>query len=275
MRARRRRVTFAPLVLLLAVIAGACARPQAPSLSSVRPPAGAPQLRVLISAANPPYAFPEGDRFVGIEVDFANELAAALGRPLALRALDFDQIIDTLAGGGADLAMAGLTVTPAREVQIAFADPWVRSGLLVLVRREDANLYPTPESVVTRGQAIGVIHATTGERYVNQRVQSSAIMAYPTAQAAVDELRARRIDALVHDAPVVIWFASRDEAMLAPILKLLGDEPLAWGLRRGDELLRQQVNDVLARWRSDGTYERILGRWLPYWQRLESAGRSR
>ena len=270
------RSRLASLVLVLAVAVGACARPQAPSsLGSVRPPAGAPALRVLISAANPPYAFPEGDRFVGIEVDFANELAAALGRPLALRALDFDMIIDTLAGGGADLAMAGLTVTPAREVQIAFADPWVRSGLLVLVRREDANLYPTPESVVTRGQGIGVIRATTGERYVNQRVQTSAIMSYPTAQAAVDELRARRIDALVHDAPVVIWFASRDEATLAPILKLLGDEPLAWGLRRGDDALRQQVNDVLARWRSDGTYARILGRWLPYWQRLESAGRSR
>jgi ABC-type amino acid transport substrate-binding protein len=274
MRARRRRTLVAHLALLAAAVV-ACARPQSPSSSSVRPPAGSPSLRVLISAANPPYSFPEGDRFVGIEVDFANELAVALGRPLALRALDFEEIIDTLAGGGADLAMAGLTVTPAREVQIAFADPWVRSGLLVLVRREDANLYPTPESVVTRGQAIGVIHATTGERYVNQRVGSSAIMAYPTAEAAVDELRGRRIDALVHDAPVVIWFASRDEATLAPILKLLGDEPLAWGMRRGNDTLREQVNEVLARWRSDGTYARIMARWLPYWQRLESAGRSR
>jgi len=30
------------------------------------------------------------------------------------------------------------------------------------------------------------------------------------------------------------------------------------------------VNGVLARWRTDGTQERILGRWVPYWQRLEA-----
>ena len=35
------------------------------------------------------------------------------------------------------------------------------------------------------------------------------------------------------------------------------------------------VDAVLARWRTDGTRDRILARWLPYWQRLESAERSR
>ncbi len=90
----------------------------------------------------------------------------------------------------------------------------------------------------------------------------------------MDELRTRRIDAFVHDAPVVIWFASRDEANVAPIRRLLGDEPLAWAMRRGDEALRERVNAVLARWRSDGTRDRILARWLPYWERLESAERT-
>jgi hypothetical protein len=27
---------------------------------------------------------------------------------------------------------------------------------------------------------------------------------------------------------------------------------------------------VLAHWQADGTRDRILARWLPYWQRLES-----
>ena len=120
-----------------------------------------------------------------------------------------------------------------------------------------------------------MIQGTTGERVVNERVPSSDLRAYPTALAAVDELRTRRIDAFGHDAPVVTWFASRDEANIAPILRLLGDEPLAWGMRLGDDELRTQVNAVLARWRSDGTRDRILARWLPYWQRLESAERAR
>ena len=47
------------------------------------------------------------------------------------------------------------------------------------------------------------------------------------------------------------------------------------GAKKDDDALRQQVNAVLARWRTDGTRDRILARWLPYWQRLESAERSR
>jgi len=259
-------------VLLAAVVAG-CTTAAAPSPSSVRPPAGAPALRVVIADAVPPYAWPEGDRFVGLEVDFANELAAALGRPIRFEAVDFGEVFGRVVDGRADLAMAGLTVTPAREVQMAFSEPYVHSGFLALVRREDANRYPTPESVLSAAQTIGVVQGTTGERWVNQRV--SSVLSYPTAQAAVDELRTRRIDAIIHDAPVLIWFASRDEANLAPVLHLIGDEPLAWAMPRGDDALLQQVNAVLARWRSDGTRDRILARWLPYWQRLESAERSR
>ena len=235
--------------------------------------AAATRLRVVVPVASPPYAFDEGGQMVGLEIDFAAELAAALGRRLVVRGAEFGDVIPSIMAGEADLAMAGLTVTRAREAQMAFAEPYLRSGFLALVRREDAGLYPTPFSVVDRGHAIGVVAGTTGERFVRDRSPLSSIAAYPTALAAIDELRTRRIDAFVHDAPVAIWFASRDEANLAPILQLLGDEPLAWGMRLGDEELRTQVNAVLARWRSDGTRDRILARWLPYWRRLEAAER--
>jgi ABC-type amino acid transport substrate-binding protein len=105
-------------------------------------------------------------------------------------------------------------------------------------------------------------------------VQSSAILAYPTRRSASASSH-RRIDAVVHDAPVLIWFASRDEANVAPILKLLGDEPLAWAMRRGDDdapAAGERGARALAVRRHA---RRILARWLPYWQRLESAERSR
>jgi hypothetical protein len=32
---------------------------------------------------------------------------------------------------------------------------------------------------------------------------------------------------------------------------------------------------VLAHWRADGTRERILSRWVPYWKQLEGEARQR
>ena len=255
-------------VVLAAVVLGACnaeRRPPAPQ----RP--AAPPLRVAVPYDSPPYGFRRNGDLVGLEVDFAHELAASLGRPLELVPVSWTDLIPTLLAGQTDLAMAGLTITPAREVRIAFSDPYLRSGLLALMRRDDAPRYPTPRSVLETGDAIGVVSGTTGERFVREHARIASPLVYPSANGAVTELGQRRVALVVHDAPVVVWYVSGDEANLAALLTPLDEERLGWGMRRGDDDLRAAVNGALARWRTDGTRERILDHWIPYWRRLESA----
>jgi len=264
MPGRKTHVALAA-ALALSVLAG-CTH-ESPS------PRPAPALRVAVPGESPPYAFHQGQN--GLEVDFAHELAAALGRPLTLVPLDFGDIIPAVSAGRADMAMAGLTITPAREVQIAFSAPYLRSGLIATMRREDTKSYSTVDSVLRTRSPIGVVGGTTGERFVRERAPRASVAVYPTAFAAMNELGQRRVDLVIHDAPVGIWFASRDEANLAVLPKLLNEEQLGWGIRRGDEALRADVDRVLAHWQADGTRDRILARWLPYWQRLEGARPSR
>jgi len=259
--------TRAGLAIGLAALVAACSSGR---LGPTPPRPVTPPLRVAVASDAPPYGFVRDGRLVGLEVDFARELSSALGRPLDVVPVGWGDLIPTLLAGRTDLAMAGLTITPAREVRIAFSDPYLRSGLLALMRREDQARYTTPRSVLNTAGPIGVVSNTTGERFVRERVGSSPLV-YPTARAAIDELRDRRVDVVVHDAPVVIWFVSSDEANLSALLKPLDEEPLGWGMRRGDEELRAAVNGALARWRTDGTRNRILDHWIPYWHRLETA----
>jgi len=257
----------AALALCLAVLtlAGCTTRQQVA-------PAPRPQpLHVAVPRNVPPYAFWQGGKLAGLEIDFAHELAAALGRSLDLVETDFDDIIPPVRARRVDMAMAGLTITPARQVQIAFSDPFLRSGLLALMRREDVPRYKTVANVLGSREPIGVVSGTTAERFVRERAPNAGVLVYPTARAAVNELRQRRVTFVVHDAPVAVWFASADEANLGVLLELLDQEELGWGLARDDDALRSAVNGVLARWRTDGTRDRILARWLPYWQRLEAA----
>jgi polar amino acid transport system substrate-binding protein len=243
--------------------------------SGPRPAPAAPVLRVVVPQDSPPYAFRQGGALVGLEVDFARELAAALGRPLELAPVAWADLIPALLAGRADLAMAGLTVTRAREVRMAFSDPYLRSGLIAVVRREDAERFTSARSVLGATGGIGVVSGTTGERFVGEHAQGASVQVYPTPLAAMLELRQRRVDVVVHDAPVGIWFVSSDEANLAALLKPLDEEQLAWAVRLGDDALRAAVNAALARWRTDGTRDRVLARWIPYWQRLEQAETAR
>jgi polar amino acid transport system substrate-binding protein len=240
------------------------------------PATSAPRaLRVAVPGDTPPYAFRQEGQLVGLEIDFARELATALGRSLEILEFDWRDLIPAVRSGRADLIMAGMTITPARQVLVAFSDPYLRSGLLAVTRREEASRFKNAKSVLSTTEPIGIVEGTTADRFVRERAPSASVSAYPSVVSAMRELRQRRVTLVVHDAPVVIWFAAGDEANLAALLDPLNQEDLGWGVRQDDQALRADVNGALARWRTDGTRERILARWIPYWERLESrtAGR--
>jgi ABC-type amino acid transport substrate-binding protein len=255
-------------VLVGVLLLAACATPRDPA-PTPRDTRG-PVLRVAVSPNSPPYAFIEEGQLVGLEIDFARELAAALGRPLEVVETEWTDLIPVVRSGHADVIMAGMTITRSRQAQIGFSDPYLRSGLLAVMRREDATRFETARNVLSTSEPVGVVQGTTAERFVRERAPGATVTVYPTAQAAMDELRTRRVRLVVHDAAVAIWFVAADEANLAVLLTPLNDEPLGWGLPQGDEGLRGAVNEVLARWRVDGTRDRILAQWVPYWQRLEA-----
>jgi ABC-type amino acid transport substrate-binding protein len=263
----QRRIFIAILML------AACATPREPA--PVPRDARGPTLRVAVSANSPPYAFIDSGTLVGLEVDFARELATALGRPLELVESEWTDLIPVVRSGRADVIMAGMTITRARQAQIAFSDPYLRSGLLAVMRREDAGRFKTNRNVLATSEPVGVVQNTTAERFVREHAPAATVTVYPSVQAAMDELRQRRVRFVVHDAAAAIWFAAADEANLAVLLDLLNDEPLGWGLPQGNEPLRAAVNEELARWRVDGTRDRILAHWVPYWQRLEAGSARR
>ena len=79
------------------------------------------------------------------------------------------------------------------------------------------------------------------------------------------ELRQRRIDAVVHDAPVLAWLGSQNESELEFLSTRIADEQLAWVFRPDETQLRDAANQALARMRADGTLDRIVARWVPQW----------
>jgi ABC-type amino acid transport substrate-binding protein len=253
----------AALVLSVAVALTGCSAQRGPAAA----PVGLP-LRVGIMSDSPPYSLMQGGRPAGLEVDFARELGAALGRRLEFVPLDWEDQIPALLDRRTDIIMSGITITRARELTIAFSQPYLRSGLIALVRRADLGRYPTAAAVLGTRERVGVVAGTTGERFVREHCRAP-LSTYPTASAAALELTQNRIDLFIHDAPVALWAVSRDEANLAPVLAPLDEESLGWAFRRDDDALRAAADAALARWRTDGTRARILTRWLPYWERLE------
>lgn len=224
-------------------------------------------LRVGVTSTYPPIVFRQGGQVAGAEADLARLLGTRLGRPAYFVEIPWDQQIDALIAGRTDIIMSGMSVTEARAVRVAFAEPYLEAGLVAAVRTEDARRYSSPEALLQAPVTVGVIERTTGDVFVQKSFPNARRVALSLASDGALALRRRTIDVFVHDGPSIAWLVSANEADLAGIWQPLNRENLAWGVRRDDPQLLAQANEALAAWKRDGTLTELLARWLPYLRR--------
>jgi polar amino acid transport system substrate-binding protein len=252
----------------LVIVAVACAGSVSAPPGRVEHPR---ELVVATSGDSPPYATRRAGTITGLEVDLATEVGKVLGRPVRFVDVPWDGLFDQLVSGRADVVMAGVTVTAERERRFAFAEPYLRTGIGALVRRDDLKRFGSREAVCKSRIRVAVIRKTTGERNLRDRCPAMIPRVYETADDAVLDLtRHRRIQAVVHDAPVLAYLMSQQAAALDLVPTDIADEPLAWMVRRDDTALRQSLNDALATMRRDGALDRVLERWIPQVERVRS-----
>jgi polar amino acid transport system substrate-binding protein len=94
-----------------------------------------PVLRVATNAEFPPFEFRCKKRgIVGIDIEIARYVANYLERPVEIIDMDFDDIIDSIRAGKADLGLAAFSVTEERGQVINFTDNYATSKIVVMVR---------------------------------------------------------------------------------------------------------------------------------------------
>lgn len=94
-----------------------------------------PVLRVATNAEFPPFEFRCKKRgIVGIDIEIARYVANYLERPVEIIDMDFDNIIDSIRAGTADLGLAAFSVTEERAQIINFTDHYATSKIVVMVR---------------------------------------------------------------------------------------------------------------------------------------------
>jgi polar amino acid transport system substrate-binding protein len=226
-------------------------------------------LRVGITPNFPPVIFKQAGKLIGVEVDFANLLSKELNRPVEFIQVTWKDQIKSLQEGRTDIIMSGMSITEAREVRIDFTSPYMRSGLMAAMRSEDAPRYNSVERIFLDYLSIGVVKDTTSDVFVQHKMPKARRIPLSKAADAVFEFQARRIDLFIHDAPSIVWLVAENEADLKGLWKFLNEEHIAWGVRKGDDELLTKVNAILERWREDGTLQKVLVKWLPYFKETE------
>jgi len=225
-------------------------------------------LRVGVSADAPPLIYKLDEKVVGLEADMAMGLAEYLQRRAVLVEIPWEDQIPALLDNRTDIIMSGMSVTLARQYEIAFSKPYFKSGLMILVK--DLHKFRFINNAETAfAQSItwriGVVQGTTGETFIRLKsTGAKSLTSYKNQEEALKALIAKRIDVFIHDAPMVLMMAAKYQSEgVKPLPIMLNEEYLGWGLRKDDAGLVEAVNAYIDQAKQNGTMQAIIKRWIP------------
>ncbi|KAA9000751.1 ABC transporter substrate-binding protein [Affinibrenneria salicis] len=217
-------------------------------------------LRFGLEALYPPFEYksPAG-QLEGFDIDLGNAVCVAAQLECKWVETSFDGLIPALQARKFDAINSAMNVTEKRRQSIDFTDI-VYHVPSKLIAKADSGLLPTAESL--RGKRVGVLQASVQENYAKAHWAPKGVdvVSYQDQDQIYLDMTSGRLDAtLVMSAAGQTGFLSRPDGKgFAFVGDAVDDESIlgagiAFGLRKGDDALKQKLNTAIAKVKADGT----------------------
>ncbi|AOI95505.1 ABC transporter substrate-binding protein [Burkholderia sp. LA-2-3-30-S1-D2] len=208
----------APALALDASAPAATATPATTSTGLVQMPDGrllAPEFARIVTRGTlvvavlgvdqPPFFMSRNGALAGVDIDLADELAKKLGVSVQFDrdARTFDDVVQLIATGQADVAISKLSRTLPRAQMVRFSTPYINLRRALLINRvsfaELAKGRPLPEVVRDYRGTIGVVAGSAYAEYVRTDFPAARVRTYPSWPATLDALNTGAVTAVYRD----------------------------------------------------------------------------
>ena len=205
------------------------------------PPARTNNVLLLVTTTDTrPYSYcdDETGEIVGLEIDIARAAAAKLGCKLEIRKEKFPNLLTMVSAGEADMAASGITITEGRLQAVDFTVPYATEGGMFLYRAGEE----MPTMIRAEKMRIGTMDASTYDFYLTSHGLDP--IRYGSYVDAMDDLRAKRLDAMFFDSCAVRIDAENSNGEFAAS-RLETRENFGIAVRKGDTRLKKALDMVI------------------------------
>ncbi|UXX80237.1 transporter substrate-binding domain-containing protein [Reichenbachiella carrageenanivorans] len=223
------------------------------------------ELRVGLTADQPPFSMKNKQgEIIGYEVDMATLLAKSMGVKLKLVVLPFNSLIDALDGGKIDMVMSGMTITPERNLKVAFVGPYMVSGKSILTKSSIlARAESTEELNEGSRISVAVLEGSTSQTFVETYMENVDMTKVKNYDEGINLVRTEIVNALVADYPFCVISAMKygNEGMVT-LDQPLTIEPIGAALPKNDPLFLNLVQNYVSSLELAGVFEMLSAKWL-------------
>ena len=218
-------------------------------------------LRVGMELAYPPFETRDKEGAPsGISVEIARALGASLNKKVMIENLAFDGLIPSLKTGKIDLIISSMTATEQRAKSIDFSDPYLRTGLCLLVGKESS--VSSFDDLLSGNGKVAVKNGTTGHQFAVDALSNERVLVLDSESSCVLEVVQGKAVAFIYDQMSTYKNWKRHEETTRAILVPFQSESWAVGVRKGREDLLAAVNQFLIEYRASGGFEDLGDQYL-------------
>jgi cyclohexadienyl dehydratase len=214
-------------------------------------------LRIGTTGDYAPFSTESAGRLSGVGIELALSLARTLGaEPIFVRT-SWPTLIQDLRRDEFDVAIGGISATPARQAAAAISIPYLSGGKTIIARCRDAGRFDSLAAVDRPGVRVVVNPGGTNEQYVRAHLHRAHVSIYPSNVTIFDELLADRADVMITDDVEVDLQAHRHPQLCRALSGTLTHSDKVLLMRR-DPALAAAVNDWLRGALAAGVPARLL-----------------
>jgi polar amino acid transport system substrate-binding protein len=257
MNANKRRIEMRTKIFGLTMIA----------LFLVGKSVGLSQEKVFINgfdAAYPPFTFVDKKgKPAGFDIDGIDWIAKEMGFKVKHQPTDWAAIVPSLKAKKIDLIASGMSITPERQAQVNFCDPYWQVIQLLVVHK-DADL--TVEEALKPDRKIALLRGSAESKWMTENMLKKGyafeLRFYDTTPLAIEDVANGRADAAA--VSNTAFAEAVDKGLPIKEIGRYGQPDVNYGyaVRKEDDEFRAKLNEGLRRLKASPYWDELVEKWF-------------
>jgi polar amino acid transport system substrate-binding protein len=202
-------------------------------------------------------------RLIGYEIDLAQKFANYMEVKLRVETMPFSQLLPALEAGKVDMVISGMTITPDRNLRVAFVGPYLVTGKSILTKEATLARVDDISKIKASNVKLAALKGSTSQAFVQGVFPNVQLVTTESYDEAVKLVLEDKVHAMVADHPICITSVFRypDKGLVALITPFTY-EPLGIAVPPDDPLLVNWLENLMKSLEGMGELKKLNDRWF-------------
>lgn len=225
-------------------------------------------IRVGTSGSVVPMTYYGADQsLTGFDIELLERLGLKLNAKIEISVMNYDSLVAGLESGKLDIVVANLNITPERAERIIYSEPYMTASTGLVVKNNastETAVFSSTEDYqryFTSGKKLGVTTGTIFDVMSSELFPDAQLLHYNTASDLIVALNAGKIDGYLVDGPMGYSQCLINDTLWMPDV-IIKDDNYGIALALGNDELCAQMNEIIKKYRADGTLDALNEKWF-------------